>query len=130
MLHITSLFASLLGLLILYLAFKVVLFRRSKKIGIGDNGDKKGLLAIRTHANAIEYIPMLLILMAIYEINGGSATVLYIIGGLSVIARFMHAMGLSKSAGVSIGRLYGTTLTWLLIITLAGLNIAYFLMHL
>jgi len=51
MLHITSLYAALLGLLIIFLAFKVSSFRRSKKVGIGDNGDKGGLLAIRVHAN-------------------------------------------------------------------------------
>jgi uncharacterized membrane protein YecN with MAPEG domain len=129
MLHITSLFASILALLILYLAFKVVVFRRSKKVGIGANGDEAGLLAIRTHANATEYIPIFLILMGIYEINGGSATALYIIGVLSLVARFIHVMGLSKSAGVSFGRLYGTALTWILIIVLAGLNIVHFLIQ-
>ena len=87
-------------------------------------------MAIRTHANAVEYIPMLIILMASYEINGGSTIALYVIGGLAVIGRIMHAFGLSKSAGVSTGRFYGTLITWLLIITLAVLNIVQFIMNL
>lgn len=123
MLHITGLFAGIFGLLIIILAYKVVDFRRTKKVGIGDNGDKAGLLAIRAHANAVEYIPMLIILMGLYEANGGLSMVLYIIGGLAVFGRIIHAFGLSKSAGVSAGRFYGTLITWLLIVALAGLNI-------
>lgn len=129
MLHITSLFAALLGLLIIILAYNVVAFRRTKKVGIGDAGDKEGILAIRAHANALEYIPMLLILMGTYEINGGSSMTLYILGSLVVIARVMHAMGLSSSAGVSFGRFYGTALTWILTVTLAGLNIYRFILQ-
>lgn len=130
MLHITGLFAGILGLLIIFLAFKVVVFRRTKKVGIGDNGDMAGQLIIRTHGNAVEYIPMMLILMGFYELNGGSALVLYIMGGLTVLSRIMHAFGLSKSAGISTGRFYGTALTWLIIVVLAVLNIVKFIMHL
>ena len=127
MLHITGLFAALLALLIIFLAYKVVNFRLKKKVGIGDNGDKDGMRAIRVHANAVEYIPMIIILMGIYEVNGGSSMVLYIVGTLAVIARAMHAFGLSKSAGTSVGRLYGTLITWLLTIVLAALNIYQFI---
>lgn len=123
MLHITGLFAGIFGLLIIILAYNVVNFRRTKKVGIGDNGDKAGLLAIRAHANAVEYIPMLIILMGLYEANGGISMVLYIIGGLAVFGRIIHAFGLSKSAGVTTGRFYGTLITWLSIVTLAVLNI-------
>ncbi|MFK8010899.1 MAG: MAPEG family protein [Marinicellaceae bacterium] len=130
MLQITGLFASILGILIILLAYKVVSFRRSNKVGIGDNGDKSGILAIRAHANAIEYIPMLVILMGIYEVNGGNVTVLYVIGALAVVARFMHAFGLSKSAGVSTGRFYGTALTWLITVVLSVLNIVNFALKL
>jgi hypothetical protein len=129
MLHITSLFAGLLGFLIIFLAYKVVVFRQNKKVGVGDAGDKDGILAIRTHANALEYIPMLLILMGLYESNGGSSLVLYIIGSLIVVARVLHAMGLSKSAGKTFGRFYGTLLTWILTLTLAGLNIYRFIIQ-
>ena len=42
MLQITGLFAGILALIIIVLAYNVVNFRRSKKCGIGDNGDKAG----------------------------------------------------------------------------------------
>lgn len=130
MLHITGLFAGILGLLIIVLAYKVVVFRRTKKVGLGDNGDIGGQQAIRTHANAIEYVPMLVILMGIYEVNGGHSMALYCIGILAVIARVMHAFGLSKSAGITSGRFYGTAVTWLIIVALGVLNIVNFVMKL
>ena len=123
MLHITSLYASLLALIIIFLAFKVVVFRKTKKVGLGDNGDADGLQAIRVHANAVEYIPMIVILMALYEVNDGSHLILNILGVLAVVARLLHAFGLSKSAGISFGRFYGTAVTWLVTVVLAGLNI-------
>jgi len=123
MLHITSLYASVLALIIIFLAYKVVVFRKVKKVGLGDNGDADGLQAIRVHANAVEYIPMMIILMGLYEANGGSVLVLNVVGVLAVIARVLHAFGLSKSMGTSFGRFFGTLITWLLILVLAGLNI-------
>ena len=104
MLTTTSLYASLLAILVIYLSLNVVSFRRVKKVGLGDDGDKAGQKAIRAHANAVEYIPILLILMGIYEINNGSDIMLHILGVVSLFARIIHAMGLSKSAGVSFGR--------------------------
>jgi len=130
MLHITGLFASLFGLLVIILAYKVVVFRRTKKVGLGDNGDTQGQLVIRTHANAVEYLPLLLILMGIYEINGGNHLVLYVFGVLSFIGIIWHAFGLSKSAGVSSGRFYGTALTWLTIVVFAVLNMINFALNL
>jgi uncharacterized membrane protein YecN with MAPEG domain len=128
MLHITSLYAAILALIIIFLAYKVVVFRKTKKVGLGDNGDSEGLQAIRVHANAVEYIPMMIILMGLYEANGGNHLALNIIGASAVVARMMHAFGLSKTAGISFGRFYGTALTWLVTVVLAGLNIyTYFI---
>lgn len=129
MLAITSLYASILAILIIFLAFKVVVFRRSKSVGIGDNGDKDGLRAIRVHANAVEYIPMIVILMGVYEANGGSLLLLHVVGSVAVIARMLHAMGLSKSAGATFGRLVGTLLTWIITLLLSALNIYHFILQ-
>ncbi len=130
MLIITSLYASLLAILVIILAYQVVSFRRIKSVGLGDNGDKDGMRAIRVHANAIEYIPIILILMGVYEANGASSLVLHIVGSVAVVARVLHATGLSKSAGKTFGRFVGTVLTWFVILVLSGLNIYHFLTQL
>ncbi|MCF6300884.1 MAG: MAPEG family protein [Proteobacteria bacterium] len=130
MLIITSLYASILAILVIFLAFKVTSFRRAKSVGLGDDGDKDGMRVIRVHANAIEYIPIILILMGVYEANGAPSLMLHIVGSVAVIARVLHATGLSKSAGKTFGRFAGTFLTWFVILVLSGLNIYNFIAQL
>lgn len=122
--QITALYAGLCALLVIALAFKVVKFRRGKKVGLGTGGDKEGEILVRAHANAIEYIPLALILMLIAEIDGLSAVWLHCLGGVLVIARMLHAFGLiAGKGGYHSGRFTGTSLTWLVIIILAVINI-------
>ena len=68
---ITALYAGLLGILMLILAFRVVAVRRTTSIGLGDGGHALLLSRIRIHGNAAEYVPLALILMLILELNGG-----------------------------------------------------------
>ncbi len=120
---ITSIYAGILGILIVYLSFRVASKRMSNKIGIGDGGLDELTQAIRVQGNAVEYVPLALILQLLLEINGVQAAILHALGGALVLGRVMHAWGLSNSAGVSLGRLYGTMITWIVILSAAILNI-------
>ncbi|WP_299592341.1 MAPEG family protein [uncultured Microbulbifer sp.] len=123
--EITALYAGLCALLVIALAFKVVAFRRGKKVGIGTGGDKEGAVAVRAHANAVEYIPLALILMLIAEINGLSHLWLHCLGGVLLLGRLLHAIGLvAGKGGYHPGRFIGTSLTWLVILILAVIDIA------
>ncbi|MRX27029.1 MAPEG family protein [Kangiella sp. HZ709] len=113
----TPIYAAILALFILLLAYQVVLMRRKKRIGIGDKGDQELAQKIRVHANAIEYVPIALLLIAFVEINGGSAIWVNISGALLVLSRVLHAYGLGKSIGISKGRFYGTLITWMVILS-------------
>ena len=122
--QITALYGGLCALLVIALAFNVVKFRRGKKVGIGTGGDKAGAVAVRAHANAIEYIPLALILMLVAEINGLSAVWLHCLGGALVLGRILHAVGfVAGKGGYHPGRFIGTSLTWLVILILAVINI-------
>ena len=122
--EITALYAGLCALLVIALAFRVVAFRRGKKVGLGTGGDKDGQIAVRVHANAIEYIPLALILMLIAEINGLSHLWLHCLGGALLLGRLLHAIGLvAGKGGYHPGRFTGTSLTWLVIIILAVIDI-------
>lgn len=123
MLNITALYASLLGIIVIWLCFRVVKFRRIKRVEIGDGGDEVGIRHIRAQQNAVEYIPLCLILLASYELNGGNHMMLHAIGIALVIGRLIHPLWFVNNKGISFGRFYGTALTWLCIIVLAGLNI-------
>ena len=79
MLTYTPVYASLLVALILVLAYRVVTFRRGEGIPLGDEkGSKAMKSAVRAHANAIENIPIALILLALLELNHLNIWILYL----------------------------------------------------
>lgn len=127
MLIITGFYAALLTLIIIWLCYRVVVFRRTQRIEIGDGGNEVGIRHIRAQQNAVEYIPISLILMAAYELNNGNMYLLHGLGIALVIGRLLHPLGFVAKKGVSFGRFYGTALTWLVMLFLAGLNIGKFI---
>ena len=124
---ITGLYAALCAILVLIFAVRVILLRWSTKSGIGDGGDRRLARAIRIHGNAIEYVPIALILMLVAELSGASASLLHGCGIALVAARISHALGFARTAGVSIGRSLGVTATFAAILVLAWVDLAAFL---
>lgn len=123
---ITLSFACLHVLLMLGLAVPIARHRHAHKIGLGDGGDKLLARKIRVHGNFIEHVPLALLVLALLELCGLAATAVWGFGGLLLLARLLHAAGLSRSGGYSTGRFWGTALTWLalLLMALAGLWLA------
>lgn len=66
-LPITTGYAALLALLLLALSMRVVDGRRRFGVNLGDGGNAAMQRRIRAHANFIEYVPLLLILLALLE---------------------------------------------------------------
>jgi len=93
------------------------------RIGIGDGGDKSLLLAIRAHGNATESIPLALVLLAALELNQASVLTLHGFGAALLLARLLHALGLSRSGKASPGRFLGTLLTLVVLLGLAIANV-------
>ena len=112
---ITALYAGILALLILVLAVRVVMQRKESSVGLGDGGNETLLRRIRIHGNAVENIPIALVLMLVLELNGSSALLLNIFGGALVVGRLAHPLGITGSSGDSAGRLIGNVLTWTVI---------------
>ncbi len=125
---ISAVYASLVGLLLLYLAFRVVKARRSQQIGLGSGGDKTVEHAMRVHANATEYAPISLIMIALLEINGGAPWLIHALGGGLLFARLFHLQGFGSSTGTSMGRVVGTAGTWFVMIVAAVANLLDFFM--
>jgi uncharacterized membrane protein YecN with MAPEG domain len=122
-LPVTAVYASLLAVLVVILALLVVRLRRGLKVGIGDGGNRDLARAIRVHGNAIESIPLFLILLGVYELNGGSATLLHVFGSVFFLARILHARGMLATAGASRGRVIGTIGTNTCLLGLAIANV-------
>lgn len=127
-LTITAIYGSFLALFLIVLALPVIKLRRNLKVGLGDGGHPTLRQAIRAHGNATEFIPIFVILLAIFELNHGSALAVHIFGAVFLAARLAHAWGLYGNTGVSIGRIIGVVGTFGGIIGLAIANLIKSLM--
>lgn len=123
-LRFTPIYASILGFVILFLAYRVVAYRRSEGVSLGDDkGSKEMKRAVRAHANAIENVPLGLMLLLMLELNHLTPWLLNLLGAAFVVSRVLHAWGLSHKTGPSFGRFYGTLVCWICLALMAVLNI-------
>jgi hypothetical protein len=116
---ITALYASLLGLLLVVLSYRVAQRRMRFQVGVGTGANPELERAIRVHGNFIEYVPFALILLGLFEANGGPPVSVHAAGATLLVLRIAHAIGLTGSSGRSPGRFVGALGTWLLIIALS-----------
>ena len=123
---ITALYAAICGLFIAAMVLHVATLRRRFRVGIGDGGERQLALAVRAHGNAVETIPIALILLLMLELNKGQAGVLHAFGTALIVGRFLHAFGLSRHIGISFGRFWGTITTLVTIVGLAVANLVAF----
>lgn len=113
---VTPLYAGILAVWYLILSARVVARRRGAKISLGDGGDAEMQRRVRGHANFSEYVPFILLLLALIEIGGAtSIVVLHVLGATLVVARLLHGYALSFSPHFFLGRFIGTLLTFLLL---------------
>src|SRR3989304_3893502 len=91
---ITALYAAILGLIVIALAINVTAHRVKLRGPLGDGGHAQMRRMIRLHGNAAEYIPLALVLMAIYELNGGWPLGLHIVGIALVAGRLLQTAGM------------------------------------
>src|SRR5579863_7623714 len=108
-------YAGLNGLIAVALAFLVVRQRQRTRTTFGSGGNPALERAIRAHANFIEYVPLILILLLLLELCGTPAWRLHAMGAALTIGRLLHAWGLSRSSDLSFGRAVGITLTWIVL---------------
>lgn len=116
---ITLFYAALCTLLVLFLAGRVMAYRVKFKVGLGDGGHGELNRRVRAHANAVEYLPLALLLLGGMELNGYPDAAIHGFGATLLVSRLLHAWGLSRSAGSSPGRFLGTLLTLLLMVAMA-----------
>ena len=122
-LSITALYAGILALIVVALGINVTVHRVKLKVSLGDGGNAQMLRMIRIHANAVEYLPLALLLMGIFEINGGWHWALHAAGIALIVARILQSWNMWETEMPHFGRVSGQSLTWLTIIALALLNL-------
>jgi uncharacterized membrane protein YecN with MAPEG domain len=109
---ITAFYAALLGLLFVFLSFRVIGWRRLKGVELGHGEDSELLRRMRVHANFAEYVPFTLLLMAIAESMTAPRPLIHIAGLILIAGRLMHAYGLSQTPHILRLRVGGMILTF------------------
>lgn len=114
-LTITPLYAGILAIWFVVLSMRVVARRRAG-INLGDGGDPDMLRRIRAHANFAEYVPLILVMMAMLEMGGVLAPwVIHALGITLVAARLLHGIALAYTKKWFFGRFVGTLATFFLL---------------
>ncbi len=115
---ITPLYAGLLAILFVALSVRVVQ-QRGHGVSLGHGEDQTLLRRIRGHGNFAEYVPFILLMMALLEVGGATPVwLLHAIGVTLVVARVLHGVALSYTEKWKFGRFYGTLLTFILVLVL------------
>lgn len=119
--EITALYAALLGLLFIFLSFRVSKHRLAGHVSLGDGDNPELAQAIRAHGNFAEYVPLALILLGLAEAQGAaSGLVLHALGAGLLLGRVLHAWGISQPNAVHNARKLGIALTWGAILAASG----------
>lgn len=120
---ITALYAAILALFIVVLGTNVTLHRLKRGVMLGDGDDPLLRRVIRMHGNSIENVPIAVVLMALYELDGGQPLALHVAGVALIVGRVLYLGRLWVNENPSPIRASGVTLTWLAIAGLAILNL-------
>jgi uncharacterized membrane protein YecN with MAPEG domain len=127
--HITSIYAALLGLVFVALEVPIGRLRTATNVSLYDGGNKELAVAIRRHANFVEHVPLALLLMALLELGGAGAGLLNGLGVVLLVARIVHPFGLDYDQMRNPLRGIGAAGTGLVILIASGALIWRFLAH-
>ena len=117
---VTTLYAYILAIIYIALAFAVIRNRYRLKVSLGDGGYSELNRVIRGHGNFSEYVPMGLLLMAIAEVGKADATFIHVIGATLLCGRLLHGYALTLTDGNMLARRTGMILTFASIAIGAG----------
>jgi uncharacterized protein len=119
---VTGFYLAMLALIYAVLAVQVARLRRSNLVLFGDADDRSLRSAIRVHANFIEYVPIITLLVALLEMSGTPPRrVHFLMGGL-LLARLLHPLGMyarPTSWQFVVGRVGGILLTIAVLVSAA-----------
>ncbi len=120
---VTPVYAIALALLFMWLSARVIIARRSSKVGLGDGDDENLIRRVRAQANCAEYAPYGIVLILLAELQGIGPIWLHIAGLLLLAGRVLHGVGLTFPYGRFMTRVPGMALTISAFFMAIGLNI-------
>ena len=120
---VSALYAVLGALLLIKFSFDVVRLRMQYRVSYGDGGFSELQSAIRIHGNAVEYIPLALVLLLFMEMNGAETWRVHVCGILLIAGRLMHYYGLHHRQ--LSWRRSGMSATWSSLLLMVVANLWY-----
>ncbi|HTR15752.1 MAG TPA: MAPEG family protein [Acetobacteraceae bacterium] len=126
---ITSFYAAILSLIFAALSVWVSIGRFHFNALHGDGGIETLNRRIRAHGNFAEYVPLILLLIALLEAGGTHPWVVRTLLLILVVARLMHPIGMVAPIGSLrqyAFRATSTTATWCVLIVSATLLLVRF----
>jgi len=119
---ITGFYFAILALLYLVLGLQVSRLRRGNRVLFGDGDNRELRSAIRAHANFAEYVPIIVLMVALLEISGLPALRVHLLMGTLLVARLMHPLGMyvgPRTLQFQICRVGGISLTLVVLLAAA-----------
>jgi uncharacterized membrane protein YecN with MAPEG domain len=119
---ITGFYLGILALLYVVLGLQVSRLRRGHRVVFGDGDNIKLRGAIRAHGNFAEYVPIIVLLVAMLEMSGLPAMRVHLLMGGLLVARLLHPLGMyvgPRTMQFQIYRVGGIVLTWLVLVAAA-----------
>ena len=117
-----SAYLAVLALLYTVLALQVGRLRQRDRAAFGDDGSLALRSAIRAHANFIEYVPIIALMVAMLEMSGLPAAWVHLLMGALLVSRLLHPLGMYAAPNTlqfRIGRVGGITITFVLLLACA-----------
>ena len=117
--EITLLYASLLSVLAIFLAYKTGTTRLKTNTLLGDGDSSEMLQSTRAFGNLIEYAPLAIIMLGLLEIQDIASWKLHLLGSTFFLCRILHAHGMAISRESTPYRIVGAVGTWGIILSMA-----------
>lgn len=114
--QVTAIYGSILAIASVILSIIVSTKRGKYGVSIMDGGHPELAVWIRKQGNFCEYVPFVVLMMALAEARGMSATWLHVIGILLLVSRLLHVIGLKADKPAEPLRVAGTVGTHLSIL--------------
>ena len=105
-----------------WLSMRCGKIRSAEKIAFGDGGNELMIRRMRAQSNFVEQVPVTLLLIAAVELAGKGGMWLAPLGGLFLLGRIAHGIGMDGTfkAGRPIGMLTGMVLQLALVVVAVG----------
>jgi uncharacterized membrane protein YecN with MAPEG domain len=108
-----ALHAGLNALVLIGLSVQTGRIRQQERVSIGDGGRPRLIRVMRGHANAIETIPVALLLLLLLALLGAPAWAMHLLGLALTVGRVLHAVhfaaadapGWQRAAGAGLSAL-------------------------